>query len=144
MVSDHFVVVGDALGTNLNAGVGLRATNEFDLQFENEILIGLLGAEKFVVGNLGLEVTGHHGALFDSEVFQISFPAIEGFAVKNSDGFLGVHRRHGDGQHDCKKESQHTRGCNSGRAEWRKKYFPEKSYFTERFFSVSRHTKVVP
>ena len=62
------MVVGDALGTNLNAGVGLWAANELDLQFKNEILIGLLGAEKFVVGNLGLEVAGHHGGLFDSEV----------------------------------------------------------------------------
>ena len=123
LVPDHFVVVGDALGADLNAGVGLRATNEFHLQFENEILIGLLGAEKFVVGNLGLEVAGHHGALFDSEVFQISIPAIEGFAVKNPDRFLSVHRRHGDGQHDCKKESLHAHGCNSGRAEWRKKIF---------------------
>ena len=129
LIADHFVVVGDALGADLNTGVGLGTANEFDLQFENEILVGLLGAEKFVVGNLGLEVAGHHGALFDSEEFQISFPAIESFAVKNPGRFLGVHRRHGDGQHDCKKESLHAHVCTNGHAEWRKKIFSRQIIF---------------
>ena len=40
LIADHFVMVGDALGTNLNAGVGLGAAHEFDVQFENEIFIG--------------------------------------------------------------------------------------------------------
>jgi hypothetical protein len=86
------VVVGDAFGAELDAGIGAFA-DELEFEAEDEVGVVAGGAEEFVTGDFSVEVARHDGALLDAEGFVgIAFPAAEGFAIEERP-YRSIHSR---------------------------------------------------
>ena len=62
-------MIRNALGPNLDAGIGLGAAQELHLQLENEVFVRLFGTEELVACNLLTECPSYDGTAFNSEDF---------------------------------------------------------------------------
>src|SRR5437773_2728688 len=87
LITDHFAVVGNAFGAELNAGVGFRRiAEEFELHMQDEIAVLLSRTQEFVARDFVFHRSGNDCAIFDAEETQIPFPAFESLAVKEPRG----------------------------------------------------------
>jgi len=85
LITDHFVVVRNSFGAELDSGVGSgRIAEQFDFQPQLEIAVFLRRAEEFVARDILFQRPAGDCAALDSEEAQIAFPAFERFPVEQS------------------------------------------------------------
>ena len=81
LVTDHFVMLRDALASELDACIVSRADQlGFEAQFK--VAVFLFADEEFVVGNFLVQKASYDGAFFHPEEFLLAFPTLEGLSVE--------------------------------------------------------------
>lgn len=87
LVTANLVVVRNPFRTDLNSGIGTRATEQFELQGENKIGIRAGRAEKFVPGNSRIQRSGDDRSILNAKsLIGVAFPILKSFAVEKGDG----------------------------------------------------------
>ena len=115
LVAGDFVVIGDALGAELDAAVD-EAFGAFELPFEGEfeVAVGFGGGEEIVFFLLGGEGASDEGAVFDApDSAGVAFPAGEGFAVEEGDGVGAGGEGQGEKQQRCVVKTGHGKKSDS-------------------------------
>ena len=87
LVTDHFVMVRDALASELDTCI-VSFSDQLGFEAQFEVAILLIAHEEFVVGDFLVEKTGHDGTLFHPEEFLLSFPPVEGLPVEKGNEAL--------------------------------------------------------
>ena len=90
LIPRDLVMIRDASGAELDAGICTLPSEQLELQPQLEIAIRLRGAEKFVSRDLALQRATDDGAILDAENREIPLPACEGLPVKNLDAALAA------------------------------------------------------
>src|SRR5262249_36282249 len=84
LVAAYFVVVGDAFGAELDAGVGLRPVAEqLEPHLQFEVAVGLGGAQELVTRDGGVERPADDGPVLDApRLGGVALPPGERLAVE--------------------------------------------------------------